>query len=67
MLESALNIRAGKKEIFLVIRFLTNTMDRSVAPAKSGRIIQVGNSGIIGVDDGVEVDRRVGLVTASIR
>jgi hypothetical protein len=33
---------------FLGILFLINIVDNSVATAKSGRIIQVGNSGIVG-------------------
>ena len=37
---------------FLGILFLINTVDSSIATANSGRIIQVGNSGMVGVGDG---------------
>ena len=35
---------------FLGILFLTNTIESNIITAKSGRIIQVGNSGTVGVD-----------------
>jgi hypothetical protein len=40
---------------FLGILFLINTVDSSIATAKSGRIIQVGNSGTVGVGVGAGV------------
>ena len=38
------------------ILFLINTVDSSIATAKSGRIIQVGISGTVGVEVAVAVE-----------
>ena len=39
--------------------FLINTIDNRIIAAKSGRIIQVGNSGMVGLGDGDAVGETV--------
>jgi hypothetical protein len=53
---SEMNAKIGIQEFQQSNLFLINTIDRRVATAKSGRIVKVGNSGIVGVGEGVDVD-----------
>lgn len=48
------------------ILFLINTVDSSVATAKSGKIIKVGNSGTVGVGLGEAVAELAGMVIVCV-